>query len=186
MPTDRPVAPPLDDLDGPEYLFTLSTGAYGLSQSEVFGMLLGAAGIETALDLDGLERTDFWRRGGPVLAYHKHDLIIGRTGSLWRDHDGLHARMRFGQTPLAADIRRSLDQQAVWTASIGVHYHPSMDYRHPGVIKVAKLMLPVLLGLSLPQLHLIIACWFASHLRHGDALAGFACPLVSLITGRLG
>jgi putative peptidoglycan lipid II flippase len=51
---------------------------------------------------------------------------------------------------------------------IGVHYHPSFDYRHPGVVKVAKLMLPVLLGLSLPQLHMIIASWFASFLRHGS------------------
>jgi putative peptidoglycan lipid II flippase len=46
----------------------------------------------------------------------------------------------------------------------GVHYRPSFDYRHPGVVKIAKLMLPVLLGLSLPQLHLIIANWFASFL----------------------
>jgi putative peptidoglycan lipid II flippase len=51
---------------------------------------------------------------------------------------------------------------------IGVHYQPSLEYRHPGVIRVARLMLPVLLGLSLPQLHLIIASWFASFLRHGS------------------
>jgi putative peptidoglycan lipid II flippase len=56
----------------------------------------------------------------------------------------------------------------VWAMRrIGVQYSPSFDYRHPGVVKVVKLMLPVLLGLSLPQLHLIIACWFASFLRHG-------------------
>src|SRR5207248_2172544 len=51
---------------------------------------------------------------------------------------------------------------------IGVRFRPSFDYRHPGVVKVTRLMLPVLLGLSLPQLHMIIASWFASFLAHGS------------------
>lgn len=47
----------------------------------------------------------------------------------------------------------------------GATYRPSFDYRHPGVVKMAKLLLPVLLGLSLPQLHINIAGWFASFLE---------------------
>ncbi len=124
LPAAWPVAPPVDALAGPEFLFTLSTGAYSLSDGEVFGMPLGALGIETALDLDGLDTSDFWLRSGPVLAYHKHDLVIGRTIRIHRDHEGLHATMRFTQTPLAADVRRNLEQQGAWAASIGVRYHP--------------------------------------------------------------
>jgi putative peptidoglycan lipid II flippase len=56
----------------------------------------------------------------------------------------------------------------VWTMRrVGVRYRPSLDVRHPGVVKVAKLMLPVLLGLSLPQLCVILTRPFASML--GDA-----------------
>jgi putative peptidoglycan lipid II flippase len=50
----------------------------------------------------------------------------------------------------------------------GVHYRPSLDVRHPGVIKVAKLMIPVILGLSLPQLCVILTRPFASFLEQGS------------------
>jgi putative peptidoglycan lipid II flippase len=50
---------------------------------------------------------------------------------------------------------------------LGVRYRPSLNVRHPGVIKVAKLMLPVLLGLSLPQLCVILQRPFASGLGDG-------------------
>ena len=49
----------------------------------------------------------------------------------------------------------------------GVRYRPSLEIRHPGVIRVAKLMLPVLLGLSLPQLCVILSRPFASELEQG-------------------
>jgi len=56
----------------------------------------------------------------------------------------------------------------VWTMRrVGVRYRPSLDIRHPGVVKVAKLMLPVLLGLSLPQLCMILTRPFASTLGDG-------------------
>ncbi|MBI3910773.1 MAG: murein biosynthesis integral membrane protein MurJ [Armatimonadetes bacterium] len=51
---------------------------------------------------------------------------------------------------------------------LGVRYRFSLDLRHPGVQRVSKLMLPVLLGLSLPYLHLIIARSYASYLRQGS------------------
>jgi putative peptidoglycan lipid II flippase len=50
----------------------------------------------------------------------------------------------------------------------GVCYRPSLDVRHPGVIKVARLMLPVLLGLSLPQLCIILTRPFGSFLEQGS------------------
>lgn len=45
----------------------------------------------------------------------------------------------------------------------GYEFHPSLDLRHPGVIRVAKLAIPVILGLSLPQIDVIINKWFASY-----------------------
>ena len=44
----------------------------------------------------------------------------------------------------------------------GFEFHPSLNLRHPGVIKVAKLALPVILGLSLPQIDVIVNKWFAT------------------------
>ena len=46
----------------------------------------------------------------------------------------------------------------------GYKFFPALNLRHPGVIKVAKLALPVMLGLSLPQIDVIINRWFASYL----------------------
>ncbi len=44
----------------------------------------------------------------------------------------------------------------------GYEFHFSLNIRHPGVVKVAKLALPVVLGLGLPQIDVIINRWFAS------------------------
>lgn len=56
----------------------------------------------------------------------------------------------------------------IWTMRrIGVRYKPSLEVKHPGVVKVAKLMLPVLLGLSLPQICMILTRPFASALGDG-------------------
>ena len=50
----------------------------------------------------------------------------------------------------------------------GVRYRPSLEIRHPGVVKAFKLMLPVILGLSLPQLCVILTRPFASYLEQGS------------------
>ena len=44
----------------------------------------------------------------------------------------------------------------------GFEFHPSLNLRHPGVVRVGQLALPVILGLSLPQIDVIINKWFAS------------------------
>lgn len=44
----------------------------------------------------------------------------------------------------------------------GFEYHFSLNLKHPGVIKVGLLALPVIFGLSLPQIDVIINKWFAS------------------------
>ena len=44
----------------------------------------------------------------------------------------------------------------------GFEYHFSLNLKHEGVIKVGLLALPVIFGLSLPQIDVIINKWFAS------------------------
>ncbi len=45
----------------------------------------------------------------------------------------------------------------------GFEFYPSLNLRHPGVKKVGMLALPVILGLSLPQIDVIINRWFATY-----------------------
>ncbi|MBQ9359057.1 MAG: murein biosynthesis integral membrane protein MurJ [Abditibacteriota bacterium] len=44
----------------------------------------------------------------------------------------------------------------------GFEYHFSLRLNHPGVVRVAILAIPVIFGLSLPQIDVIINKWFAS------------------------
>jgi len=53
----------------------------------------------------------------------------------------------------------------------GFEFHPSLNFRHPGVVKVAQLALPVILGLSLPQIDIIINRWFASFVSESSPAA---------------
>ena len=46
---------------------------------------------------------------------------------------------------------------------IGVQFRPSLNLKHPGVKKVFKLMLPVVLGLSLPGVYALIMTAFGSY-----------------------
>ncbi len=47
------------------------------------------------------------------------------------------------------------------------NYRWSLNFRHPGVVRVGKLMLPVILGLSLPQVYVLVNRMFASMLESG-------------------
>ncbi len=47
--------------------------------------------------------------------------------------------------------------------NVGAKFSPSFDLKHPGVVKVFKLMLPVLLGLSLPAVFGIVMQYFGSY-----------------------
>ena len=44
----------------------------------------------------------------------------------------------------------------------GYEFYPSLNIRHPGVVRVGQLALPVILGLSLPQIDIIVNKYFAS------------------------
>ena len=74
--------------------------------------------------------------------------------------------------------------QAVLVARSGAHFQPSMAVLHPGAIKVWKLMLPILLGVSLPNVDQIINSYFASELPPGSQAAmQFAVRLMLIPIG---
>ncbi len=56
----------------------------------------------------------------------------------------------------------------VWAmVRLGSAYRPLLDWRHPGVRQVFRLMLPVMFGLSLPGIYMLILRVFASWLPAG-------------------
>lgn len=54
---------------------------------------------------------------------------------------------------------------------VGMRFKPSFDIHHEGVKKVFALMLPVILGLSLPQVDVIINRWYGNLLAVGAVTA---------------
>ena len=61
--------------------------------------------------------------------------------------------------------------QVVLVMRTGVQYRPSLAVLHPGAIKVWKMMLPIVLGVSLPNVDQIINGYFGSELAHGSQAA---------------
>lgn len=71
--------------------------------------------------------------------------------------------------------------QWIALARQGMAYRPSFDMRYPGVVKVWKLMLPILLGVSLPNIDQIVSAAFASGLPAGSQYALTAANRIMLI-----
>lgn len=61
--------------------------------------------------------------------------------------------------------------QLIAVRGSGVRFAPSLDVKDPGAVKVWKLMLPIVLGASLPNVDPIINGSFASHLPDGAQTA---------------
>lgn len=77
--------------------------------------------------------------------------------------------------------------QLIVVRRLGVKFRPSLNLRHPGVIKVGKLALPVILGLSLPYVDVIVNHWFGAFLQEGAVAAlGFANRLMQVPLGVFG
>lgn len=77
--------------------------------------------------------------------------------------------------------------QVIYSARLGIRFKFSLDIRHPGVRQVFLLMLPVLLGLSLPQVDVIINRWFARFLTEGSMSAlNYANRLMQVPLGIFG
>lgn len=57
---------------------------------------------------------------------------------------------------------------------IGIKFRPSLNLRHPGVVQVGKLALPVILGLSLAYFDVNINKWFAAFLHNESAVAALS------------
>ena len=74
--------------------------------------------------------------------------------------------------------------QIIPVARLGMRYRPSMAILHPGAVKVWNLMLPVVLGVSLPNVDQIINGYFASELSRGSQSAmQFAIRLMLIPIG---
>ena len=70
---------------------------------------------------------------------------------------------------------------------IGARFTPSLDVRHPGVRKVFALMLPVILGLSLPGLNALIMQSFGSYFPDGtNTILEFSNKLMQAPLGVFG
>lgn len=77
--------------------------------------------------------------------------------------------------------------QLWYSARLGIQYRLRINVRHPGVRKVFMLMLPVLLGLSLPQIDVMINKWFARFLAEGSMSAlNYANRLMQVPLGVFG
>jgi putative peptidoglycan lipid II flippase len=68
---------------------------------------------------------------------------------------------------VAGAIAGNLGLQIYGARKVGMRFKPSLDVRDPGAVRVWKLMLPVILGVALPQVSLLINRMFASELDHG-------------------
>jgi putative peptidoglycan lipid II flippase len=102
---------------------------------------------------------------GPVV-YNLFVIAGGIAGNYaWGPRQGVFG-LAWGV--LAGAFIGNVVMQGMMMKRVGVSYRASLNVRHPGVIKVTKLMLPVLLGLSITQLHAIISRPFASYLAHGS------------------
>lgn len=74
--------------------------------------------------------------------------------------------------------------QIVYVARAGMRFRPSLHILHPGAVKVWKMMGPILLGVSLPNVDQIINSYFASELTIGaQAAMQFAVRIMLIPIG---
>ena len=106
----------------------------------------------------------FGQAVGPLI--YNIGIIVG--GLLLANSVGIAG---FSWGALVGAVVGNLLLQIVLVRRLGVRYRPSLDVRHPGVVKVGTLLLPVVLGLSLPQLSVRINRVFVSMLGEGRVLA---------------
>lgn len=121
--------------------------------------------------LGGLMMATLYVRGHflvPALGPIIYNLGIIAGGWLLGGHLGV-AGLSWGA--LAGAVVGNLLLQMVFLRRIGVRYRFSLHLWHPGVVKVGKLVLPVILGLSLPQVFVLINRAFASLLPPGAVSA---------------
>lgn len=121
--------------------------------------------------LGGLMMATLYVRGHylvPALGPVVYNLFIILGGWLLRDVVGI-AGLAWGA--LSGAFVGNMLLQFIYVRKIGIQFKPSLDIRHPGVRRVGRLVLPVILGLSLPQVCLLINRVFASLLEYQGAMS---------------
>ena len=77
--------------------------------------------------------------------------------------------------------------QVPLTKNIGFRFKPSLDFHHPGVRRIGRLMLPRAIALAVSQIELTVAVFLATSLSAGSlAIFYFAQHLNSLPVGLFG
>lgn len=85
---------------------------------------------------------------------------------------GAYAGARFGPNAveglawgaLAGAFVGNFLLQGLMIPRIGGHFRPSLNVRHPGAVRVWKLMIPVIFSLSLAHVDIVVNRWFGSYL----------------------
>ncbi len=72
---------------------------------------------------------------------------------------------------LGGAIVGNFAMQAVALRQDGARFRPSLNFRHPDAVRVWKLMLPVILGIALPQVSILFNRIFATQLGKGPLSA---------------
>ena len=132
-----------------------------------------------ALMMGTLEsRQNFWARAGSPVIYNA-GIIFGVVYlSRWFDIRGV----AFGA--IIGAFLGNIVFTYYTLRRAGYEFTPSLNIRHPGVVTVGKLALPVILGLSLPQIDVIINKWFASFVsEEAPAALNYANRLIQLPLG---
>jgi putative peptidoglycan lipid II flippase len=119
------------------------------------GIMMGAQNVKGKYAVPSL---------GPVI-YNAGIIFGGAVLSIWLGVEGLCWGALLG-----AFLGNFL-LQAVALRRLGLQFRPSLDYRNPDAVRVWKLMLPVILGLALPQVSLIFNRIFATGLGDGPVAA---------------
>ena len=115
----------------------------------------------------------------PVI-YNAGIIVVGLALSRWL---GISA-FSWGAV-LGASVG-SFFLQWVAVRRIGVRFQPCLDLSHPGVRQAGRLVLPVLLGVGLPQASQIVNGMFVAHFGAAKTILEFSNRLMSLPLGIFG
>lgn len=101
-------------------------------------------------------RQEFRATAAAPVIYNVCIILGGVLLKRWFDIKGLAVGA------LAGALAGNIVYAYYWMRKLGYEFKPSLYLRHPGVIRVGKLALPVILGLGLPQIDVIVNRWFAT------------------------
>jgi putative peptidoglycan lipid II flippase len=127
------------------------------------------------------------RYGAPAIASALFNLVAIAGGVfLWSA--GFHAEQAaIGWS--AFTLLGGAAQLAVQLPSLrrtGFRFHPTLDWKDPGLVRIGRLMAPATLGLAATQINIFVNTGFASRVEGGVSWLNFAFRLMQLPIGVFG